>query len=107
MNNAVSRNTVWDIIAPAVPDSLEELGKGQYLAKWWKPVPMEDVQLLVQNTGIKLHREPYEPRDLPQGLAVLFSIEDAETMTSGHLQEPMSTGVNRPQSRVSLRKTGT
>jgi hypothetical protein len=104
MGQSLTRNAVWDLIAPAVPDSLEDLGKGQYLAKWWKPVPMEDVELLVRNQGIKLHLEPFEPRDLPQGIAVLFSVVDAES--PGHLAEHVSTAVNLGRARLSLRRTG-
>ncbi len=75
MNGHLARPATWEFIAPAMPDSLEELGNGQYLAKWWKPVPMQDVQMLLQAEGIRIHSGPYEPRSLPEGLAVRFSIE--------------------------------
>jgi len=104
MGKSLSRNTIWDLIAPAVPDSLEDLGKGQYLAKWWTPVPMDDVERLLRNKRIKLHLEPFEPRDLPQGLAVLFSVADSET--AAHLAEHVSTAPNNQLSRLPLRKTG-
>jgi len=104
MGQSLSRNAIWDLIAPAVPDSLEDLGKGQYLAKWWKPVPMDDVELLVRNQGIRLHLEPFEPRDLPQGIAVLFSVVDAET--PGSLAEHVSAGAAVGRARLPLRKTG-
>ena len=70
MGKSLSRNTIWDLIAPAVPDSLEDLGKGQYLAKWWTPVPMDDVERLLRNKRIKLHLEPFG--ELPQGFRSVF-----------------------------------
>lgn len=66
---------VWDLIAPVVPDHLEDLGDGLYEARWWKPVPMMDIEILQRTDKVVVHGEPFEPRHLPRGLAVRFSIQ--------------------------------
>ena len=104
MNRQLSRSAVWDFIAPAVPDSLEDLGNMQYLAKWWKPVPMHDVETLLRMPGIKIHGEPYELKSLPEGLVVQFSIE--EKVTSDHVDDEASPIEARLRSSVPLQKTG-
>lgn len=69
-----SIDTVWDIIAPAVPDSLEEVSDGIYEARWWPPVPMMDVELLRHTEGVILHNTPpVTPRSTT--LCIRFSIE--------------------------------
>jgi hypothetical protein len=104
MSQPLSRNAVWDLIAPAVPDSLEELGKGQYLAKWWKPVPMDHVESLLHLTGIRIQREPYEPKNLPNGLVVMFSVE--ESAQFDRWPESSVPAENGQGADLPLRKTG-
>ncbi|MCC7447487.1 MAG: hypothetical protein IT324_08735 [Anaerolineae bacterium] len=71
----LSAQQVWDLIAPVAPDHLEDLGDGLYEARWWKPVPMMDIEILMRTENIIIHGEPFEPRHLPRGLAVRFSIQ--------------------------------
>jgi hypothetical protein len=104
MTKSLPRIKVWELIAPAVPDSLEDLGNGQYLAKWWKPVPMQDVETLIHTRGIRIHGEPYEPRNLPEGLSVLFSIE--EEMTAEDIGDKAKSIETRLRSKLPLQKTG-
>jgi hypothetical protein len=65
---------VWDFIAPAVPDRIVDIGNGQYEARWWKPVPMMDIEILKRTEGVFIHGEPFEPRNLEGGLACQFSL---------------------------------
>lgn len=73
----VSMSEIWTLLKPAVPDCLESMPEDRYIAKWWKPVPVMDVEIILRTEGIRIHGEPYEPGDLPDGIAVCFSlIED-------------------------------
>ncbi len=65
---------VWELIKPAVPDCLEMSPDGRCTAKWWKPYPVMDVEILLRTEGIRILAEPYEPSDLPGGIAVTFSL---------------------------------
>lgn len=65
---------VWETITPAIPDRLDDLGEGVYEAKWWKPVPMMDVELLLSLGVVSIDEQPFEPANLPGGLAVRFSL---------------------------------
>ena len=67
---------VWDIIAPVVPDHMEELSQGVYEAQWWFPVPKMDIEILIRSEGIVVTEPPFEPAHLPGGLAVRFSVTD-------------------------------
>ena len=68
------KSEVWNLMAPVVPDRLLNLGNGQYEARWWKPVPMMDVEILKGTAGILVHGDPFEPSNLAGGLACRFSI---------------------------------
>ncbi|MEO8610149.1 MAG: hypothetical protein ABI690_19805 [Chloroflexota bacterium] len=68
------KSEVWDFIAPVLPDRLVNLGSGQYEARWWKPVPMMDVEILRGTAGILVHGDPFEPSNLAGGLACRFSV---------------------------------
>jgi hypothetical protein len=65
---------VWDFIAPVRPDMLMELDGGNYEARWWKPVPMMDIEILKRTEGVVIQGEPFEPTTLPGGLAFRFSL---------------------------------
>jgi hypothetical protein len=65
---------VWAFIAPAIPDHLEHLGAGQYEARWWKPVPIMDIEILKYTEGVVISGEPFEPVGLSGGLALQFSL---------------------------------
>ena len=65
---------VWELIAPATPDHLADLGSGQYEARWWKPVPVMDIEILKFTEGVSICGEPFEPVGLSGGLALRFSI---------------------------------
>lgn len=69
-----SSEDVWDLIAPAIPDTIRDLGSGQYEARWWKPVPVMDVEILKYTEGIRIVDDPYEPATLSGGLALRFAI---------------------------------
>ncbi|MAS38329.1 MAG: hypothetical protein CL610_30310 [Anaerolineaceae bacterium] len=69
---------VWKLIAPVVPDCLDEMGNGLYEAKWWKPVPVMDIEILQYTEGIHIHGQPYQPKHLPGGLAVRFSVSETD-----------------------------
>ena len=67
-------NEIWDIIAPVAPDHLNYLGDGQYEARWWKPAPSMDLEILKFTDGVVIAGEPYEPPNLSGGLALRFSV---------------------------------
>ena len=67
---------VWDIIAPVVPDHMEELSQGMYEAQWWFPVPKMDIEILIRSEGVVITEPPFEPAHLPGGLSVRFSVTD-------------------------------
>ncbi len=102
MDLPLAQNEVWEHIAPIVPDSLEDLGGGCYVAKWWAPVPLHDVERFLNLKGIQICGEPYEPRSLPNGLAVRFSVAD-DDQADPAWQDQASDVVRR---MLSLQRTG-
>lgn len=70
----LSIEDVWDILEPAVPDVLEAAEGQRYIAKWWKPVPPMDIEIMMRTDEILIHGQPFEPQDLPNGLAICFSV---------------------------------
>ncbi|MBX3061552.1 MAG: hypothetical protein KF726_01165 [Anaerolineae bacterium] len=66
---------VWSLISPAAPDCLEHLGDGYYEAKWWHPVPMMDVEILSRTEYVTTYGQPYEPKGMPNGLALRFRVQ--------------------------------
>ena len=70
----LSIEDVWNIIAPVTPDRLIDIGGGEYEARWWKPVPMMDIEILNHTEGVLLYGEPFEPHNLQGGLACRFSL---------------------------------
>lgn len=76
-----SNRDVWDCIDPIRPDSLLCLDNGQYEARWWKPVPIMDIEILKRTESIFVLGDAYEPQDLPGGLALQFSIIPYPTLT--------------------------
>ena len=75
----LTTHEVWDCINPVCPDSLLCLSDGQYEARWWKPVPMMDVEILKRTESVQVLGDAYEPQELPGGLAVRFAISPATT----------------------------
>jgi hypothetical protein len=70
----VDLNTVWDLIAPVQPDSLKEVEPGLYAALWWTPVLWDEVERLLQTPGIIVHKKLTNPRSLPGGAIIYFSV---------------------------------
>lgn len=70
----ITEDDVWTLIDPVKPDHLDSLGNGIYEARWWKPVPIMDVELLGYTEGVIIQDRPYEPDTLPGGIAVRFLI---------------------------------
>ena len=70
----ITLDEAWDLINPAEPDHLEDLGDGHYEARWWKPVPVMDLEMLKYTEGVFISGKPFEPKDLPGGLALRFTL---------------------------------
>jgi hypothetical protein len=70
-----SIQAVWRLISPAQPDHLADLGNGVYEARWWKPVPMMDVEIIRLTEGVLVDGDAYEPANLKGGLALRFQLE--------------------------------
>jgi len=69
-----SIDRVWQLIYPVSPDCLSEVQPSMYEAKWWRPVPLMDIEILKRTEGIIIYEEASEPFDLPKGLAIRFSV---------------------------------
>ena len=62
--HVLTLGNVWNFILPVIPDTLHELDEGIYEARWWKPVPIMDIEILKRTDGIILEGVPFEPEDL-------------------------------------------
>ncbi len=69
-----SMDDVWDIIAPAIPDHIVQLSYNTFEAQWWSPIPMMDIEILQRTEGITILTAPMEPKHLPGGLSVQFTL---------------------------------
>ncbi len=60
------------------------MGDGHYEARWWKPVPVMDLEILKYTEGVRIQGKPFEPKGLPGGIGLRFSItpETFETNAS-------------------------
>jgi hypothetical protein len=65
---------VWKSIEPAVPDCIEQVAPNVFEARWWKPVPTNDIQILCHANNVEVIGEPFEPQHLPLGIAVRFTV---------------------------------
>jgi len=65
---------VWDVIAPAMPDTLNDIGGGIYEAIWAAPVPPMDIEILNRTPQVEVQGTPFEPEGVPNGVAVHFSL---------------------------------
>lgn len=70
----VPLDQVWDVINPAVPDTLNDLGGGIYEAIWAAPVPPMDIEILSRTPQVEVQGTPFEPEGVPNGIAVHFSL---------------------------------
>jgi hypothetical protein len=70
----VSLDQVWDVITPAVPDTLNDIGGGIYEAIWAAPVPPMDIEILNRTPQVEVQGTPFEPEGIPNGVAVHFSL---------------------------------
>ncbi len=73
-HNHFTRDQVWELIAPAEPDALEDLGKNLFEAKWAAPVPAMDIEILRRTEGVEIDGDVTEPKDMPNGVALRFSV---------------------------------
>jgi len=71
----LTRDQVWDWIAPAVPDTLDDLGNNIFEAKWAAPVPALDIELLRDTEGVRILGDAFEPRHMPDGIGLRFTID--------------------------------
>ena len=69
-----TRDQIWDWIAPAEPDSVEDLGNNIFEAKWAAPIPAMDVEIFRRTKGIQICGEPTEPTNMPNGVAFRFCV---------------------------------
>ncbi len=72
-NFRVTLDEAWDLLSPAIPDHLEDLGNGQFEARWWKAVPVMDIEIIKYTEGVEIHGKPFEPKGLAGGLGLRFS----------------------------------
>jgi len=65
---------IWKSVEPAMPDCIEQVEEGVFEARWWKPVPTLDIDIIRHARTIVVMGEPYEPEHLPAGIAVRFRL---------------------------------
>lgn len=73
-NEGVATNTAWEVIAPVKPDHLTKVSADIFEARWWKPVPWMDIEILRRTEGVIIEDEKVNPDDLPGGIAVRFVV---------------------------------
>lgn len=65
---------VLQLIDPIDPDTLQHIGNGVYEARWFPPVPQEQIEAL-RAAEIVTVSEPFVPDGLPSGwTAVRFTV---------------------------------
>ncbi len=74
IRTVVDRDEIWEWLTPCVPDHIEELSEGIFEAVWASPIPVMDVEILRRTEGVLLLGDAYEPKVLPGGMAVRFSV---------------------------------
>lgn len=65
---------VWKLLAPAEPDYLQEIGERLYETRWWPPVPRSEVESVLRIAKLEVLDAPFEPDQIPGGLAVRFKL---------------------------------
>jgi hypothetical protein len=70
----IAVKSVWKLLEPTVPDCLKMVAPGIYEARWWKPVPMMDVEIMQRSEGVNVLETINEPHDLPGGIVVRFTV---------------------------------
>lgn len=70
----ISRDEAWNVISPAIPDTLEEVGVNTFEAKWAAPVPVMDLEVLRRTQSVTLCGSPFEPAGMPAGVAIRFTV---------------------------------
>ncbi len=76
LHQTLTRDQVWNWIAPAVPDTLTDLGGNVFEAKWAAPVPEMDIELLRGAEGVRILGEAFEPAHMPDGIGLRFTIDN-------------------------------
>ena len=71
--------TVWKMIEPVQPDTLNVLGGNLFEAYWWDPVPRMDLEILKRTPGIAIIEGPYVPKSMSAGIGLRFTIHEVET----------------------------
>lgn len=71
----LSMEEVWNLIAPAVPDVLQQTSFNVYEARWWTPIPPMEYEILLRTEYVIIEELPFVPADMPGCKAVLFSID--------------------------------
>ncbi|MFN8379853.1 MAG: hypothetical protein U0452_14410 [Anaerolineae bacterium] len=70
----LTRDDAWDWIEPSIPDTLSEIDLNTFEAKWAAPIPFMDLEILRRTPGVVFCGPPFEPSNLPDGIAVQFTI---------------------------------
>jgi hypothetical protein len=70
----VDRDEIWERLTPCTPDHIAELSEGIFEAVWASPIPVMDVEILRRTEGVLVLGDIYEPKVLPGGMAVRFSV---------------------------------
>lgn len=79
LHHSLSVQTVWKMIEPVQPDTLNVLNGNQFEAYWWDPVPRMDIEILRRTPGVEIIEGPYAPKSGGSGIGVKFVIYKVDT----------------------------
>ena len=71
--------SIWKLIEPVQPDTLNVLGGNQFEAYWWNPIPRMDIEILKRTPGIEIIEGPYVPQSAAASIGVKFTVYAVET----------------------------
>lgn len=72
--NETTCEQIWNILAPAQPDTLEDLGQNQFEACWRIPVPKMDIEIVKRTPNIEILQGPFSPKRNPSIVALRFQV---------------------------------
>jgi len=78
-HHSLSVETVWKMIEPVQPDTLNVLSGNYFEAYWWDPVPKMDIEILKRTPGVEIIEGPYVPKSITAGIGLKFTVYEVET----------------------------
>ena len=76
MTYGMTEDDLWQLLAPAQPDTLHEISPSRFEARWRKPVPQMDIEIIRGTAWIIITKDAFEPSDRPGSVALQFIVEE-------------------------------